>query len=114
MRLSVVQDRQILHDGDLAIASYRGVVVCRAGFGDPARIPVGQDRLILTCFSIVQDRRILSRWRSGDRQLQGGRAGSPDPARISVGQDRLILTCSVPMAIRRSPSTEGVRGSFCR
>ena len=61
-------------------------------------LSVGQDRLILTCFSIVQEHRILSRWRSGDRHLQRGvvvcRAGSGDPARLSVGQDRLILTCS--------------------
>ena len=45
--LSVVQDRWILHYGDLAIAIYRGG--CRAGSPDPARISVGQDRLILTC-----------------------------------------------------------------
>ena len=43
---SVGQDRLILHYGDQAIASYRG---CGAGSPDPARLSVGQDRLILTC-----------------------------------------------------------------
>ena len=48
VRLSVVQDRQILHYGDLAIAIYRGVVS-----GDrhlqglsPARVNVGKGQAL--------------------------------------------------------------------
>ena len=80
-----MQDRLILHYGDLAIASYRGVVVCRAGSGDPARISVGGDRLILTSLSIGQECPLLIRWRSGDRQLQG-----LSPARVNVGEGQAL------------------------
>ena len=71
--------------------STEGVVVCRAGSGDPARISVGQERLILTCLfgsgcsrtTVGQECLFLIRWRSGDRHLQRGRGsfcrwGSPD------------------------------------
>ena len=70
----------------------QGVVVCRAGSGDPARISVGQDRLILTCLSIGQECPLLPdgdqaiaiyrEFVSGDRHLQ----------RV-VGPDHQILTC---------------------
>ena len=80
-----MQDRQILHYGDQAIASYRGVVVCRAGSGDPARISVGQDRLILTCLSVGPECPFLIRWRLGDRHLQG-----LSPARVNVGEGQAL------------------------
>ena len=83
MLLSVVQDRQILHYGDQAIAIYRGVCLRRS----PATIvSVGQDRQILTCLSVGQECLLLP---DGDQAIAIYRVCPPRA--LTLARDRPSL-----------------------